>query len=137
MASSTKVSSKRDGSHWKFILHGGCSESCPDIDRQQEISRNLHEIAEKVSNVLANGLTAKDAVMLAVSALEDCPVFNAGHGAALNQDGIHQVSECNLQTRSSRKETEYFLHSLKRALSMVTRLIMAPSEAPKRRKTRS
>lgn len=91
MASSTKFA-KKGSSRWQFIIHGGCSESCPDVHRQREISRNLHEIAEKVSKALEEGSSAKDAVVLAVSALEDCPVFNAGHGAALNQDGIHQVS---------------------------------------------
>lgn len=86
------MASPTDSSPWRFILHGGCGESCPDAHRQQEISRHLRETGEKISAALAKGMKARDAVALAISALEDCPVFNAGHGAALNQEGIHQVS---------------------------------------------
>ncbi|TAQ88668.1 hypothetical protein B7494_g2993 [Chlorociboria aeruginascens] len=85
------MSTPKGESNWQFILHGGCAESCPDAPRQQEISRNLCSIAASVSEALSEGLGAKDAVVLAVSALEDCPLFNAGYGAALNQDGIHQL----------------------------------------------
>jgi beta-aspartyl-peptidase (threonine type) len=37
--------------------------------------------------VLTSGGTALDAVMVAVSALEDCPLFNAGRGSVLTADG--------------------------------------------------
>lgn len=37
--------------------------------------------------VLASGGSALDAVMAAVTALEDCPLFNAGRGAVLTADG--------------------------------------------------
>ncbi|KAK3936398.1 hypothetical protein QBC46DRAFT_30926 [Diplogelasinospora grovesii] len=80
--------------HWRFLLHGGCTETCPDPDQQRNISQNLQAVACKVRDALMRGDRAKDAVVLAVSALEDWPVFNAGRGAALTRDGIHQVSDC-------------------------------------------
>ena len=131
------MASPTDGSHWQFILHGGCGEGCPDAHRQQKISRHLCETGEKISAALAKGMMAKDAVALAISTLEDCPVFNAGHGAALNQEGIHQVSSCNFAGTQLRKTTENLLHSLKRASSMVSRLIMVPSFVPRRLRTQS
>jgi beta-aspartyl-peptidase (threonine type) len=76
---------------WRFILHGGCAETVPDATQQQKISENLQAVAVEVASALSSGSTAREAVVLAVSALEDCPMFNAGHGAALNSDGIHQV----------------------------------------------
>lgn len=81
------------GSAWRFVLHGGCTESCPDTGRQKEISAKLRAIGWTVSEALANGLSAKEVVVLAVSALEDCPLFNVGHGAALTRDGRHQVCQ--------------------------------------------
>ncbi|KAI9663920.1 MAG: hypothetical protein M1821_007411 [Bathelium mastoideum] len=78
-------------SGWRFVLHAGCAETCPDAKRQSDISQNLDAIASVVANALMHGANAKDAVVLAVSALEDCPVFNAGIGAALNLNGIHQL----------------------------------------------
>jgi L-asparaginase / beta-aspartyl-peptidase len=77
---------------WHFVLHGGCSETCADADRQRETIENLQAVAESVTRALNQGATAKEAVVLAVAGLEDCPTFNAGHGAALNENGIHQVS---------------------------------------------
>ncbi|EEA25265.1 L-asparaginase, putative [Talaromyces marneffei ATCC 18224] len=76
---------------WHFVLHGGCSETCADADRQRETVENLRSVAESVSNALSQGATAKEVVVLAVAALEDCPTFNAGHGAALNEEGVHQL----------------------------------------------
>lgn len=84
---------------WHFVLHGGCSETCADADRQRETVENLQAVAESVSRALSQGATAKEAVVLAVAALEDCPTFNAGHGAALNEDGVHQVSPFLYPTR--------------------------------------
>ncbi|PCG93817.1 Aminoacyl-tRNA synthetase, class II (D/K/N) [Penicillium occitanis (nom. inval.)] len=76
---------------WHFVLHGGCSETCADADRQRETIENLQAVAESVTRALNQGATAKEAVVLAVAGLEDCPTFNAGHGAALNENGIHQL----------------------------------------------
>ncbi|KAI0410757.1 N-terminal nucleophile aminohydrolase [Xylaria grammica] len=78
-------------SGWRFVLHGGCAETCPGAARQQHILRNLQEVSEIVSDRLAKGAKARDVVALAVSALEDRPVFNAGYGAALTRDGVHQL----------------------------------------------
>ena len=38
-----------------------------------------------------NGGSALDAVALAVSLLEDCPLFNAGHGAVFTRDETHEL----------------------------------------------
>lgn len=77
---------------WHFVLHGGCNETCPDPDRQLETRHSLHKVASQITEALGKGATAREAVVLAVSALEDCATFNAGHGAALDEDGTHQVS---------------------------------------------
>ena len=77
--------------YWRFILHGGCAESYPDQDRQREISETLQVIGETVASALAQGANAKDVVVEAVSALEDCPLYNAGLGSALSRRGTHQV----------------------------------------------
>jgi len=41
--------------------------------------------------VLQAGGSAVDAVEAAVVVMEDSPQFNAGHGAALNADGVHEL----------------------------------------------
>ena len=69
MSAPTSVSAI--GPTWRFVLHGGCTESCPDTGRQKDIWNILYMICETVSEALADGLSAKEVVVLAVSALED------------------------------------------------------------------
>ena len=40
---------------------------------------------------MAEGGSALDAVSLAVDLLEDCPLFNAGHGAVFTHDETHEL----------------------------------------------
>lgn len=75
-----------------FALHAGVSESWEtDLNRQQEIEQVLVEIAETARSNLSAGASALDVVEAAVVALEDCSLFNAGKGAALSEDGSHEV----------------------------------------------
>jgi Asparaginase len=83
-------------SGWRIVLHGGCADTCPDIDRQQGIENNLSRIAKAVGKILKQGATAKDVVAQVVSALEDCSLFNAGRGSVLTLDGVHEVKDVNL-----------------------------------------
>lgn len=76
---------------WSVILHGGCSNSSPDFKTQQEIQQNLISILNTTVTTLKAGATAREAVIHAVAALEDCPLFNAGKGAALTIEGDHEV----------------------------------------------
>lgn len=76
---------------WRVIIHGGSANSWPDTNRRKEIEDALNRIVIKSANLLEEGFHAKEVVVQAVSALEDCPLFNAGYGAALTKDGDHEV----------------------------------------------
>jgi L-asparaginase / beta-aspartyl-peptidase len=68
-----------------LIVHGGAGEVPEDrIPRHVEGCRSAARIG---AAVLAAGGSALDAVQRAVEALEDDPVFNAGTGACLTEDG--------------------------------------------------
>ncbi len=75
-------------------LHGGCGvmalADLPDADwaaAREDIARAL-----RVGwDLLRAGATAVDAVEACVVVLEDSPHFNAGHGAALNREGVHEL----------------------------------------------
>ncbi len=51
----------------------------------------LRNILEAGQKALADGASAMDVVTLAVSMLEDCPLFNAGHGAVFTHDETHEL----------------------------------------------
>ncbi|KAL2353405.1 nucleophile aminohydrolase [Cryomyces antarcticus] len=79
------------GSRWCVALHGGSAEAWADGQDQEVVKTALREIAEAAGQSLGEGEEAKRVVLDAVIALEDCPYFNAGHGAVLNRDGHHEL----------------------------------------------
>lgn len=77
-----------------IALHGGCGtpppESLPEA-QWAEMRRHLADALRNGWSVLARGGCALDAVQAAVVTMEDSPHFNAGHGAALCEDGTHEL----------------------------------------------
>jgi hypothetical protein len=75
-----------------FVLHAGATNSWEtNLALQQAIEKVLFETAETARTSLRAGASALEVVETAVVALEDCPFFNAGKGAALTEDGTHEV----------------------------------------------
>jgi L-asparaginase / beta-aspartyl-peptidase len=75
----------------RIALHGGAGV----IDRQHlgpereaRYRGELQRIAAAAWARLETGASALDVVESAVRDLENCPLFNAGHGAVLNHDGV-------------------------------------------------
>ena len=76
-----------------MVLHGGTSEFWEtDSIRQREIEQILRATVAEAGSRLSSGATSLDVVQFVVSVLEDYPLFNAGKGAVLNEDGEHEVN---------------------------------------------
>ena len=68
---------------YSLIVHGGAGHvSDKDVCRA-----GMTRAVQKGEEILTKGGTALDAVISAVSALEDDPAFNAGKGSVLNEHG--------------------------------------------------
>lgn len=77
-----------------IAIHGGAGAiACEGRDAQQEGACHaaLQDILRTAQQLLAGGGSALDAVSLAVELLEDCPLFNAGHGAVFTREGTHEL----------------------------------------------
>ena len=77
---------------WRIFVHGGATDSYPNVSRQNDIKAALSQVIAHSAKLLDCGAYAKDVVVEAVRALEDCPLFNAGKGSALTRNGTCEVS---------------------------------------------
>jgi L-asparaginase / beta-aspartyl-peptidase len=68
-----------------ILVHGGAGRYAPEIDALAEAG--CGQAAAAGWAVLSRGGSALDAVVAAVTAMEDAPVFNAGVGSCLTEDG--------------------------------------------------
>jgi L-asparaginase / beta-aspartyl-peptidase len=77
-----------------LAIHGGCG-TLPKAELTEtewaEAKADLAAALRAGWAILAKGGAAVDAVEAAVLVMEDSPHFNAGHGAAFNADGEHEL----------------------------------------------
>ncbi|HEY9222877.1 MAG TPA: isoaspartyl peptidase/L-asparaginase [Variovorax sp.] len=77
-----------------IAIHGGAgtiAAVAPNSASAQPYRDALHAIVAAAQAALLHGASALDAVCLAVEMLEDCPLFNAGHGAVFTHDETHEL----------------------------------------------
>lgn len=83
------VSASYPASQWTILVHGGAGDV--PVDRRPAHAEGCARAAEAGAAVLRSGGSALDAVEAAVRVLEDDPIFNAGTGACLNEDGLIEL----------------------------------------------
>ena len=75
-----------------IVVHGGAGVmSGLSEERQQEIHKKIQETVSQAYEILEKGGSSLDAVELAVSMLEDSPLFNAGRGSVYNSDEVQEM----------------------------------------------
>ncbi len=77
-----------------IAIHGGCGVMAKLGLTEAEWAAARRDLAVSLRAgwaVLQKGGSAVDAVEAAVVVMEDSPQFNAGHGAALNAEGVHEL----------------------------------------------
>lgn len=77
-----------------IAIHGGAGtilRSTMTVELQQQYEGGLQAAMDAGYAVLESGGNAVDAVAVAVAALEDFPLFNAGKGAVFNHIGTHEM----------------------------------------------
>jgi beta-aspartyl-peptidase (threonine type) len=86
-----------------IAIHGGAGTILrAEMDPQAEQSYHaaLADVLAAGQRVLAEGGSALDAVSVAVRLLEDCPLFNAGHGAVFTSAGSHELDASIMDGRT-------------------------------------
>lgn len=108
-----------------IALHGGAGLNLDKLTEEQKQQRidALHRILEIGRKILADGGTAMDAVEETVRALEDEPLFNAGHGAIFNMAGKHELDACIMDGATHRGGAVTCVTTVKNPISLA-RLVM-------------
>ena len=70
-----------------FILHGGAGTWETHLYNHDDVQKGMYQAAERAWSILKSGGTALDAVEAATIILEDNPLFDAGVGSFLNNEG--------------------------------------------------
>lgn len=88
-----------------IAIHGGAGtilRSSLTAEQEARYLEALRSIANAGNEVLAQGGSALDAVSLAVSLLEDCPLFNAGKGAVFTNAGTIEMDAAIMDGKNRR-----------------------------------
>lgn len=97
MTTNPIVSLGSAGGLFSILVHGGAGHVLEE--RRPLHVEGCRRAARLGAEVLRSGGSALDAVELAVRALEDDPIFNAGTGACLNEDGRVELDASIMEGR--------------------------------------
>ena len=90
-------------SDFSLAIHGGCGvlprATIPE-KFAADVRLALHASLAAGASILRDGGSALDAVEAAVVVMEDAAVFNAGHGAAFNAAGGHELDAAIMDGRT-------------------------------------
>jgi beta-aspartyl-peptidase (threonine type) len=79
---------------WGMVIHGGAGTLVRERmtpTQETEYRATLTEALQAGHRVLAAGGASVDAVIAALTILEDSPLFNAGRGAVFTADGVNSL----------------------------------------------
>ena len=99
-----------------LAIHGGAgtiNREALSAEAEREYRGALQSILEKGRDALAAGASALDAVTLAVSMLEDCPLFNAGRGAVYTSAETHEMDAAIMDGSTLRTGALSCVHGVK------------------------
>jgi L-asparaginase / beta-aspartyl-peptidase len=86
-----------------LVIHGGAGNVTPSIltpTLEKQYTEGLQAALESGSGVLRKGGAALDAVIAAITTLEDNPLFNAGRGSVFTKKGLNEMDASIMDGRN-------------------------------------
>jgi len=77
-----------------LVIHGGAGNIHPGMmneSQEQQYTEGLRDALDQGYAVLKDGGSAQDAVVAAITSLEDNVLFNAGRGSVFTKKGLHEM----------------------------------------------
>ncbi|MBP8823118.1 MAG: isoaspartyl peptidase/L-asparaginase [Flavobacteriales bacterium] len=109
-----------------IAIHGGAGTLDPAAltsDKEKAYRSALSGAVRRGHAVLARGGSAVDAVELAVRALEDTPLFNAGRGSVFTAEGQHEMDAAIMQGSDLRAGAVAAVHNVKNPVGLARRVM--------------
>jgi len=79
---------------WVLVIHGGAGGPAKGTMKEEvekQYTDSLNKALQIGAGVLSTGGSSLDAVEAVIRFMEDCPLFNAGKGAVLNEEGVAEL----------------------------------------------
>jgi len=108
-----------------LAIHGGAGVVLARLPQEQRprYERSLAAILDQAFEVLDQGGACLDAVAMAVRLLEDDPLFNAGYGAGLAQDGSVELDAAIMDGRTLKAGAVGAIKHLKNPIELARRVM--------------
>jgi len=90
---------------YSIAIHGGAGAVPAELfakDQGRAYQASLSKVLDESYAILDRGGSSLDAVTAAVRSLEDDPLFNAGHGAALTREGWAELDAAVMEGKEQR-----------------------------------
>jgi beta-aspartyl-peptidase (threonine type) len=109
-----------------IAIHGGAGAIPADLFSRDQGARyraSLSTVLDAGFAILERGGTSLDAVTCAVRALEDDPLFNAGHGAALTREGWAELDAAVMDGKDQRAGAVASVRHVKNPVDLARRVM--------------
>lgn len=112
-----------------LVIHGGAgsiTSGSISADEEKEYRAKMKEALEAGYEILNDGGSSLDAVQAAVIIMEDSPLFNAGKGAVLNNEGKAELDASIMDGKSMNAGAAAGIHHIKNPV-ILARAVMEKS----------
>lgn len=107
-----------------IAIHGGASEATPLLKNNlSEHEKSLETALEAGYEALKKGQSALDAVEAAVRQMENDPLFNAGRGSVLNQNGEVEMDASIMDGQHLKAGAVSMLKEVKNPISLARKVM--------------
>jgi L-asparaginase / beta-aspartyl-peptidase len=111
---------------YAMAIHGGAGavpRAALSAERERDFRAGLEAALDSGYAVLQRGGSSLDAVATAVRILEDDPLFNAGHGAALTRDGAAELDAAIMEGAQMRAGAVASVRHVKNPIDLARRVM--------------
>ncbi|MCX6282304.1 MAG: isoaspartyl peptidase/L-asparaginase [Bacteroidetes bacterium] len=97
------VSTSTGDNRWVLVIHGGAggpAKGMMKTEKEKQYTDSLSKALQLGSAILSAGGSSLDAVETVIRFMEDCPLFNAGKGSVLTEEGKAEMDASIMDGKS-------------------------------------